>query len=89
MNLQVNISRTWGDERCQVLQAILIDLIVHLKTKSTELLLEVADTDVLARVVGHERRALESLAEDLVAGADSFGVESRREELATSLGQQD
>lgn len=71
-----------------MLQAIIVDLIVHLKTKSTEFLLELADADVLAGVVGHERGALESLAEDLVAGPDSFGVESRREELATSLCQE-
>lgn len=69
-----------------MLQAIIIDLIVHLKTKRSEFLLELADTDVLAGIVGCKCRALESLAQDLVTGPDAFGIESRREELTTSLG---
>lgn len=69
-----------------MLQTIIINLIVHLKTKSTELLLKLANTDVLAGVVGRKCRALESLTQDLVTGPDAFGIERRREELATSLG---
>lgn len=68
-----------------MLEAVDLFLVINFKLERFECVLELAERHNLARVVRRKRGALESLAQDLVAGSNPFGVECCGEELASSL----
>lgn len=76
---------TQGDQRCNVIQTLLLLFKGGSELVRLKFLQQRPVGDELSRVVASQCRAAESLAEDLVAGADARGVERGREELALGL----
>jgi len=76
---------TNGDERCNVIQSVLLLFAGGGEVIRREFLQQGPVIDELSWVVASQCRAAESLAEDLVAGADARRVVCGREELALGL----